>query len=100
MYFYAVLANFFKLGHSFPLYIPPLLLPPSHHRHGHSSRLTPTSPPPQPPILRIFHLGLPLLSRKSASILSKWCFNVHEAEVHQEDWINYQIRRVLNFSLI
>lgn len=65
MYFYAVLANFFKIGHSLPLYIPPLLLPQSHHRHCHSSRLTPISPQPQPPILRIFHLRLPLLSRKS-----------------------------------
>ena len=69
MYFYVVLANFFKFGHSFPLYIPPLLLPQSHHRHCHSSRLTPTSPPPQPPILRIFHLRLPLLSPKSPSVL-------------------------------
>ena len=153
MYFYALLANFFKLVHSFPLYIPPLLLPQSHHRHHHRSCLTPTSPPPQPPILRICHLRLPLLSRKSPSVLCQrfffvifhhfavafplclfiiplvphfslnfpsFIFNLHfytsficvlsfcipysstvqEDEDHQADWINYQICRLLNFSLI
>jgi hypothetical protein len=38
MRFYAVLENFFKFGHSFPLYIQPLLLP-----------VTPSPPPQQPP---------------------------------------------------